>query len=93
MHGGKTPVVRGLGDRWGMVSLRLEHFTFRKSTATGYWLDDRGVGVPVPICIKNYPFSTSFRQILGPSIISPIQWVLTASPRGLKWPVREADHS
>jgi hypothetical protein len=38
--------------------------------ATGYWLDDQGVGVPV----KNFYFSMSSKPALG-SIQLPIQWV------------------
>jgi hypothetical protein len=29
--------------------------------ATGYWLDDRGVGVPSPGGVKNFHFSISSR--------------------------------
>jgi hypothetical protein len=51
--------------------------------ATDYGLDDRGVGVRVPV---------------GPRIIStssrpPIQWVPGALSQEVKWPGREAGHS
>jgi hypothetical protein len=34
--------------------------------ATGYGLDDRGVGVRVPVGVKDFLFSTSSRPALGP---------------------------
>jgi hypothetical protein len=46
--------------------------------ATGYGLDDRGVGVPSPGRVKKFLFSTSSRTTLSP---------------GIKRPGREADHS
>jgi hypothetical protein len=52
---------------------------------TGYGLDDRGVGVRVPVGSRI--FSTSSRPTLG-STQPPIQWV-----SGVKRPGREADHS
>jgi hypothetical protein len=57
--------------------------------ATGHGLDDRGVGVGVPVGsrIENFLFSTSSRPALGPTQ-PPIQWVL-----GVKRPGRETDHS
>jgi hypothetical protein len=33
--------------------------------ATGYGLDDLGVGVPVPAGWKNFLFSTSSRPVMG----------------------------
>jgi hypothetical protein len=41
--------------------------------ATGYGLDDRGVGVRVPVGVKNFLFSTSSRPALG----------LTSYPMGI----------
>jgi hypothetical protein len=35
--------------------------------ATGYGLDDRGVGVPSPGRIRNFLFSTSSKPALGPN--------------------------
>jgi hypothetical protein len=60
------------------------------SIATGYGLDDRGVGVRVPI--RSRIFSTSSRPALGP-IQPPIQGVSEALSVGVKRPGREADHS
>jgi hypothetical protein len=57
--------------------------------ATGYGLDDRGVGIRVPVGSRI--FSTSSKPTLG-STQPPVQWVLGASP-GVKRPGREADHS
>jgi hypothetical protein len=53
--------------------------------ATGYGLDDRRIGVRVPVGSRI--FSTSSIPILGPTQ-PPIQWV-----PGVKRPWREADHS
>jgi hypothetical protein len=58
--------------------------------ATGYGLDDRGVGVRVPEWVKNFLFSTSSRPALG-SIQPHIQWVLVALSLGVKRPEREVD--
>jgi hypothetical protein len=58
--------------------------------ATGYGLDDRGVGVRVPVGSRI--FSKSSRPALG-SMQPPIQWVLRALSPGVKRPGREADHS
>jgi hypothetical protein len=55
--------------------------------ATGYGLDDRGVGVRVPVGVKNFPFSTSSRSALGHTH-PPIQWV-----PGAKRQERESDHT
>jgi hypothetical protein len=59
--------------------------------ATGYVLDDRGVGVRVPVGSKIF-FSTSSRPTLG-STQPPTQWVPGALSPGVKRPGREADHS
>jgi hypothetical protein len=58
---------------------------------TGYGLDDRGVGVRVPV-VKNFYFSTLSRPALG-STQPPIQWVPGALSAGVKRPGRKADHS
>jgi hypothetical protein len=55
--------------------------------AIGYGLDDREVGVRVPVGSKNFLFSTSSRQALE-STQPPIQ----LAP-GVKRPGREAGHS
>jgi hypothetical protein len=49
--------------------------------ATGYGLDDGGVGVPSPGRVKNFLFSTSSSPALG-STQPPIQWVPGALSRG-----------
>jgi hypothetical protein len=51
--------------------------------ATGYGLDDRGVGVPSPSRGKNFLFPMSSRQALGP-VQLPVQWVLGSSFPGGK---------
>jgi hypothetical protein len=56
--------------------------------ANSYWLDDRGVGVRVPVGSTNFHFSMSFRPAMG-STQTPIQWVPGAltpdkSDRGVK---------
>jgi hypothetical protein len=58
--------------------------------AAGYWLDDRGVGVQVPVASRI--FSKYSRPALG-STQPPIQWVPEALSAGVKRPGREADHS
>jgi hypothetical protein len=50
--------------------------------ATGYGLDDRGVGVRVPVV----------NSFLFPTLSRPIQWVTGDLSPGLKRPGREADH-
>jgi hypothetical protein len=58
--------------------------------ATGYGLDDRGVGVRVPEGSRI--FSMSFRPFLESTKL-PIQWVRGALSLGVKRPGREAEHS
>jgi hypothetical protein len=58
--------------------------------ATGYGLDDQGVGVRVPVGSRI--FSTLSRPALGPTE-PPIQWVPGAISPGVKQQGREADHS
>jgi hypothetical protein len=58
--------------------------------ATGYGLDDRGVGYRVPV--ESRIFSASSRPALGPTQ-PPIQWVPGALSPGVKRLEREADHS
>jgi hypothetical protein len=60
--------------------------------ATGYGLDDQGVGVPRPGGGKNFYFSMSSKPALGPTQ-TPIQWVPGALSSGVKRQGREADHS
>jgi hypothetical protein len=79
------------------VISELEEVSARKSTwpnvvgiATGYELDDRGVGVQIPVGSRI--FSTSFRPALGPT--QPrIEWVSGVLSPGVKRPGREAHHS
>jgi hypothetical protein len=58
--------------------------------ATGYGMDDRGVGVGVPVGSRI--FSMSSRPALGPTR-PPIQWVPGTLSPGIKRQGREADHS
>jgi hypothetical protein len=60
--------------------------------ATGYGLDDRGVGVRVPVRGKNFLFSKSSRLFLV-STHPPIEWVTGVLSPEVKGPGREADHS
>jgi hypothetical protein len=57
--------------------------------ATDYGLDDRRVGVRVPVGSRI--FSTSSRPALGPTQ-PPVQWVLGALSPGVKRQGRETDH-
>jgi hypothetical protein len=59
---------------------------------TGYRLDDRGVGVRVPVGSRIFSSSTSSRLALG-STQPPIQWVTGAVSPGIKRPGSEADCS
>jgi hypothetical protein len=60
--------------------------------ATGYGLDDRGVGVREPGRVKNFLFSKSSRPAL--EFTQPyIKSVPGALSAGVKRPRREADHS
>jgi hypothetical protein len=59
--------------------------------ATGYGLDDRGVGVRVLVGSRIL-FSTSSGQALGPTQ-PPIQWVPGVLSPAIKRPGREAHHS
>jgi hypothetical protein len=66
--------------------------THKDGIVTDYGLDERGVGVRVPVGSRIFLFSTSHRPALGPTQ-SAIQWVPGALSPGLKRPGREADHS
>jgi hypothetical protein len=59
--------------------------------ATGYRLDDQGVGVRVPLGARFFS-STSSRPVLGPTQ-PPIQWVPGTFSPGVMPPGLEADHS
>jgi hypothetical protein len=72
--------------------LIVENLDSAYGIATGYGLDDRRVGVRVPVGVKNFVFSMWSRPALR-STQPPIQWALGAlSPVG-KGPKCEADHS
>jgi hypothetical protein len=58
--------------------------------STGYVLDDRMIGVRVPIVSRI--FSTSSRPAQGPTQ-PPIQWVPGALSPEVNWSGREANHS
>jgi hypothetical protein len=55
--------------------------------ATGYGLDDRGVGVRVPVESRIFSFPLYPNRFWGPPICNG-----ALSPR-VNWPGREADHS
>jgi hypothetical protein len=59
---------------------------------TGYGLDDRRVGVGVPVQSRIPLFSTSFRPALGITQ-PPIQWVPGVISPGVKRRGHEANHS
>jgi hypothetical protein len=60
--------------------------------ATGYGLDDRGVGSSSPGRVKNFHFSMSSRPALGSTQL-PIQWAPGTLSSGVKRQGRETDHS
>jgi hypothetical protein len=79
-------------------SLRLlpETFFFPRDSAvgiaTGYGLDDRGVGVRVPVGARIFTSPCRPDRLWGPTQF-PIQWVPGILSLGIKVPGREADHS
>jgi hypothetical protein len=79
----------GLKVGWAPVRVSRDSVV---GIATGYGLDDRGVGVPSPGSVKNCLFSTSPRPVLG-LIQPPILWVTGLFLREVNRPGREADHS
>jgi hypothetical protein len=60
--------------------------------AAGYVLDDRVVGIQVPMRSRIFSSPRHPRPVLGPTI-PHIQWVPGALSPGVKRPGREADHS
>jgi hypothetical protein len=66
-----------------MITVNLDRAV---GIATSYEVDDRGVGVPSPGGVKNFPFSIPFGLALR-STQPPIQLV-----PGVKRPASEADH-
>jgi hypothetical protein len=77
--------------RYSLPCMRVGSRDSVAGIATGYGLDNRGVGVRVPIG-SIILFYTSSRPALGPTQ-SPIQWVPGALSPGVKRPGREADRS
>jgi hypothetical protein len=96
-NGGAKPPLRNVSS-WNSASLIKHRETSTRSrdsvvgTATGYGLDDRGVGVQSPGRVKNFLFSTPSRLALG-STKPPIQCVARALSPEVKRQRREADHS
>jgi hypothetical protein len=75
--------------RWWLSFYSLPEMVILVSSvaiATGYGLDDKGVGVRVPV--ESRIFCTSSRVVVGST-----HWVPEASSPGVKRPVHEADHS
>jgi hypothetical protein len=74
------------------VFKKICHFVYINGARieTDYLLDNRGVGVRVPVGSRI--FSTSSRPALGSTEL-PIQWVPGALSPGVKRQGREADHS
>jgi hypothetical protein len=60
--------------------------------ATGYGLDDRGLGFDSRRGLGIFLFTTGSVTALGHTQL-PIQWVPGALSLGVKWPGREADRS
>jgi hypothetical protein len=55
--------------------------------ATHYWLEDRGIGVPVPVVVKNFRYSYIIQT--GPGV-HPTSYPIGT---GVKRPGLESDHS
>jgi hypothetical protein len=70
--------VDGGDKNWGSIV----------GVATGFGLDDRGVGVRVPVGSRMFSKS---RPVLG-STQPPMQWVPRAFSPAVRRPGREADH-
>jgi hypothetical protein len=88
-HSGLT----GCGRCWSISGIIPSSWDSVVGIATGYGLDDWGVGVRVPVGLrKNALFSTSSRPSLGSTQL-PIQWVPRAFSPRVKLQGREADHS
>jgi hypothetical protein len=78
------------GDVFGTRTVSLVSRDSSVGIATAYGLDDRGVGVLVPVGSRI--FSTSSRPALGPT--QPrIPWVSGVFPPGVKQQWREDDQS
>jgi hypothetical protein len=60
--------------------------------ATGYGLDDRGVGVRVPVGSRIFSSPRCPDRLWGSTQL-PIQWVPEVLSQGVKWLGREADHA
>jgi hypothetical protein len=60
--------------------------------ATSYGLDDRGVGVRIPVGRRIFLFSKLSRPALSSTQL-PIQWVPGTLSPGVKRPGLEVDHS
>jgi hypothetical protein len=73
-----------------IYSLQIRNRVSAVGIETGYGLENRGVGVRVPVGSRI--FSTSSRLALRPTQ-PPIQWVTGALSQGVKRLAREADHS
>jgi hypothetical protein len=61
--------------------------------AIGYGLDDRGVGVRVPVGSRIFSSPSCPDRLWGPLNQPPIQWVPGTLSPGVKRPGFEADHS
>jgi hypothetical protein len=75
--------------------LHTERFRSRDSAvgiATGYGLDDRGVGVQVPVGVRIFSSSLRPGRLWGPSSLLSNVYRETLYP-GVKRPGREDDHS
>jgi hypothetical protein len=85
-------ILTNIGGMWNFVWM-YPHGSRDSSVviATGYMLDERGVGVRVPLRSRIYSFTSS--RLAQESTQPPIQWVLRASFPGVKRLGREADHS
>jgi hypothetical protein len=80
---------------WILFSLNTLNLWRRDSSVgieTGYGLDDRGVGVPVPGGTRIFCSQQRPDRLWGPTH-PPIQWVTVALSTGLKRLGRESDHS
>jgi hypothetical protein len=78
-------------SKWFRIHRRTESQDSAVSIETGHGLDDRGVGVRVPLC-EEFSFLHVVKTGSGDTQF-PIQWIPKAISPGVKRPEREADHS
>jgi hypothetical protein len=73
--------------------LFVESWNSSIGIATGYGLDDKGIGVRVPVGARIFPSPCRPDRLWGLPTQPPIQWVWGMLSPGVKLPERQTDHS